>query len=274
MGDGDQTACRRNCWLTAAGAGLLLWVGLAQMAGFGGSQAFVAAVVAGLALRLFLVWAFCTEPETAAPAEALPVQPGAAGAAPPVSADPGSALPVAAVGAEVTPRPDPSVLAVREPLSDSVSAPAPEAATADLARKPAAKAKPAARAKSAPSKDSVPKAVARTAKPRAASGGMGLDAAMGRTKETAPADAGLLVQPRGGKGDDLKLIVGIGPALEKLLNGIGVWHFDQIAAWKARDIALVDSKMANFKGRISRDGWVKQARALARGETPKAKGDR
>jgi NADH-quinone oxidoreductase subunit E len=72
-----------------------------------------------------------------------------------------------------------------------------------------------------------------------------------------------LATPRGGKPDDLKLIRGIGPALEQLLNAQGVWHFDQIAAWKARDIAAIDARLGRFYGRITRDGWVRQARILA-----------
>ena len=35
--------------------------------------------------------------------------------------------------------------------------------------------------------------------------------------------------------------------------------------WKAKDIAFVDDKMEGFKGRITRDEWVKQARVLAQG---------
>ncbi|MCX8509364.1 MAG: hypothetical protein ORN49_10890, partial [Rhodobacteraceae bacterium] len=95
----------------------------------------------------------------------------------------------------------------------------------------------------------------------------GLAAAMGRTKEIVADVASeplLLPTPRAGKADDLKRIKGVGPALEKLLNEVGVWHFDQIASWKARDIAFVDSRMQTFKGRITRDEWVRQARALTR----------
>ena len=54
---------------------------------------------------------------------------------------------------------------------------------------------------------------------------------------------------------------------EKLLNSVGVWHFDQMASWKAKDIAFVDGKMEGFHGRITRDEWVKQAKILAKGGT-------
>jgi len=64
--------------------------------------------------------------------------------------------------------------------------------------------------------------------------------------------------------DDLKKIGGVGPKLEKVLNGLGVWTFAQIAAWSPEEIAWVDDYLA-FKGRIERDGWIAQARALTAG---------
>jgi len=75
-----------------------------------------------------------------------------------------------------------------------------------------------------------------------------------------------LASPRAGGADDLKLIKGIGPKLEKLLNSKGIFHYDQIAGWAASDIAWVDDNLVGFKGRASRDAWVDQARALAAGE--------
>lgn len=74
-----------------------------------------------------------------------------------------------------------------------------------------------------------------------------------------------LTAARGGKPDDLKLIKGIGPKLEILCNRLGFYHFDQIAAWTAAEIAWVDDNLEGFKGRVSRDNWVAQARALASG---------
>ena len=68
--------------------------------------------------------------------------------------------------------------------------------------------------------------------------------------------------PRGGKADDLKEIEGIGPALEKLVNSLGFYHFDQIANWSDADVAWVDENMKSFKGRITRDKWVAQAKII------------
>ncbi len=75
----------------------------------------------------------------------------------------------------------------------------------------------------------------------------------------------LLTAARGGKPDDLKLIKGVGPKLEQMLHGMGVFHFDQIAAWTDSEVAWVDDNLEGFKGRVSRDGWVGQARTLANG---------
>jgi predicted flap endonuclease-1-like 5' DNA nuclease len=71
--------------------------------------------------------------------------------------------------------------------------------------------------------------------------------------------------PRAGGADDLKRIKGVGPKLEKLLNTLGFWHFDQIAAWGASEVAWVDDNLEGFKGRVSRDVWVDQAKLLAEG---------
>lgn len=74
-----------------------------------------------------------------------------------------------------------------------------------------------------------------------------------------------LTAARGGQPDDLKLIKGVGPKLEQMLHGMGVFHFDQIAAWTAEEVAWVDDNLEGFKGRVSRDGWVGQAKTLASG---------
>ena len=75
----------------------------------------------------------------------------------------------------------------------------------------------------------------------------------------------MLAQARDNRPDDLKIIRGIGPKLEQVLHGMGVFHFDQIAAWKAAELAWVDEHLEGFRGRASRDAWVPQARVLAKG---------
>ena len=93
-----------------------------------------------------------------------------------------------------------------------------------------------------------------------------------KPKATAPEAAGPGTKPeqlkeaRGGAPDDLKMIKGVGPKLEALLHSMGFFHFDQVASWGADEVAWVDQNLEGFKGRVSRDDWVPQAAALARGE--------
>ena len=65
-----------------------------------------------------------------------------------------------------------------------------------------------------------------------------------------------------GAPDDLKLIVGVGPVLERMLQQLGVATYRQIARWSERDIDDIDAKLPEFPGRIRRDAWVTQAREL------------
>src|SRR5688572_8023851 len=71
------------------------------------------------------------------------------------------------------------------------------------------------------------------------------------------------------KPDDLKSISGIGPKLEGVLNGLGVWTYAQIAAWTGEEIAWVDDYLS-FRGRIGRDDWIEQAAKLG-GKTGRGK---
>ncbi|MEO1292023.1 MAG: hypothetical protein AAFV62_04205, partial [Pseudomonadota bacterium] len=66
------------------------------------------------------------------------------------------------------------------------------------------------------------------------------------------------------KSDDLKQIRGIGPGLEKTLNGLGIYKFSQIAAMGKPEIEWVESHLQKFQGRAERDDWVGQASKLAR----------
>lgn len=73
----------------------------------------------------------------------------------------------------------------------------------------------------------------------------------------------VLSAPEGAK-DDLKKISGVGPKLETTLNDLGIFHFRQIAAWTEKEAEWVDGYLS-FKGRISREKWIEQAKTLASG---------
>ncbi|MGE5170535.1 MAG: hypothetical protein ACM3JC_09205 [Rudaea sp.] len=65
-----------------------------------------------------------------------------------------------------------------------------------------------------------------------------------------------------GTPDDLKLIVGVGPVIERMLYQMGIATYRQIARLTERDVDEIEARLREFPGRIRRDGWVKQARAL------------
>lgn len=124
---------------------------------------------------------------------------------------------------------------------------------------------PAPRADAAPKPAPAPqKAAAPAPKPAAAPTPAPKEAP---APETA-GDAGkptFLSAARDGGPDDLKKIKGVGPKLEKTLHGMGIYHFDQIAAWGSAEQAWMDDNLEGFKGRATRDDWVAQAKILAAG---------
>ena len=64
--------------------------------------------------------------------------------------------------------------------------------------------------------------------------------------------------------DNLQLISGVGSKIEGILHGLGIYTYAQVAGWQQNERDWVDAYL-NFKGRIDRDDWVRQARALADG---------
>jgi predicted flap endonuclease-1-like 5' DNA nuclease len=138
-----------------------------------------------------------------------------------------------------------------ESASYSASAPTPTPTPAPSpAPKPAEKPAPAAKSAS-PAASKQPSTAKKSAPPAAKTEGGARPAAL---------DA-----PRGGKADDLKQIKGVGPKLEAQCNALGIYHFDQIAAWGPDEVAWMDDNLKGFKGRVSRDNWIEQAKILAAG---------
>ena len=105
----------------------------------------------------------------------------------------------------------------------------------------------------------------------------GADTQTGDPKAPAPATAheeGPEAEPmrmesaREGGPDDLRLIWGIGPKLERMLHGMGFYHFDQIGGWSEAELNWVDRRLTGFRGRARRDKWIDQAAKLATGWRP------
>jgi peptide/nickel transport system ATP-binding protein len=133
--------------------------------------------------------------------------------------------------------------------------------------KPATAKTPKESADAAGGKRGTQKRVVKTASsPAAARAAIGAKPTKAKSASTAAAaDTG---QPpamrKPAKPDDLKLISGVGPKIEGILNGLGIYTYSQVAAWKKAERDWVDAKL-KFHGRIEREDWVKQAKALAKG---------
>ncbi|WP_434723876.1 proton-conducting membrane transporter [Mesorhizobium sp. RIZ17] len=123
-------------------------------------------------------------------------------------------------------------------------------ATATSAATKAVPARPAAARKPAAAKTAAAKPAAKSAAPRKA-------AAPAAKKAAAP-------QAAAGKADNLRRLIGIGPVNERLLKGLGVTTYAQIAAWTAADVKRIEDVL-NFDGRIAREKWIEQAKLLAAG---------
>jgi small subunit ribosomal protein S2 len=78
----------------------------------------------------------------------------------------------------------------------------------------------------------------------------------------------LLAAPRGAP-DDLAKLTGVGPQIVKKLNDHGVFHYWQIAALTDGEAAKLDADL-KLNGRVGRDRWVEQARALVAGALAEA----
>ena len=296
----EREACTKRCWYIGGGIGLVLAFLLLAISSWGLISSIfagiVVAVIAGLLLQKFL----CSEAETSMPAASpsRPVTttaaaaPTASAAAPqPASRDASDATP-APGGLMSTPSdndaPAPKKATAKKPAAKKTAAKTATAATTASApvAEPAAKAaakKTAAKTKAASTGAATAKKTATSAKAPAAA--KATKPAAGKTAKAKPAadkaapaakakparkpvaadgKPEMLTKARASGADDLKLISGVGPKLEGTLNELGVYHYDQVAGWRKKEIEWVDARL-RFKGRIERDGWIAQAKILAKG---------
>jgi predicted flap endonuclease-1-like 5' DNA nuclease len=65
-----------------------------------------------------------------------------------------------------------------------------------------------------------------------------------------------------GARDNLKAIKGVGPAIEKTLNEMGIFRYQQIADMSEYDIDRIANRLKGFRSRIYREDWIGQARDL------------
>lgn len=97
--------------------------------------------------------------------------------------------------------------------------------------------------------------------PIGGNGRYGLDFVHGRADEpySGPSFEGTPAPPLR---DDLQQIKGVGPAIERTLNDLGIFRFDQIASISEYDIDRVAARLRGFRSRIYREDWIGQARTL------------
>ncbi|GGA04555.1 MAG: endonuclease [Rhodobacteraceae bacterium] len=231
-------ACKRNCWIGAGVVGLVV-----ALFALGAHKGIVAAILLGVLtaalLGALLVWMVC------APVPKLaPRKPSAPEAAP--SSNAAAAAPLAQAA------PEPAAEASAPKTADEVapdSAPAPETGESASVVKPS---------KPLPGEADLDS--------RKGSWRYEPDATTGDdTVEAEGSKPEALSAPREGGADDLKEIKGVGPKLETLLHEHGIFHFEQIAGWGAEEVAWMDANLQGFRGRVSRDDWVGQAKILAAG---------
>jgi predicted flap endonuclease-1-like 5' DNA nuclease len=145
--------------------------------------------------------------------------------------------------------------------SRSDEAPEPAALTAAPA-KPSVDPEPAAEAPPAPHVPA-PAPSGEAAGAKSADGGSRVAAAFTAPEPSTPGDAKPKAKAEPGS-DDLTAIKGLGPKAAEKLQASGVTRLAQIAAWSAADIEKYDEAL-NARGRIARDDWVGQAKALSKG---------
>ena len=104
-------------------------------------------------------------------------------------------------------------------------------------------------------------AVEGSARRRVHSGKGAADKAEKSSLESRDRPAGI---ERPAQPDDLQLISGVGPKNEAILHSLGIYTFAQVAGWKKAEREWVDGYL-RFGGRIEREDWVRQAKALAKG---------
>lgn len=235
--------CKNICWIIGALLGFAIFLMISGIIGL------IIGVAVAIGAAMLLQRLLCGEVEntratgSAAPAASLSSHTTASTSAPDEAAPDEVAASAASIPAAAMDGAPVPVEAATAPDAPADEAPTPAPAEAPAAKKEPAKKEPA---KKAPAK----KAAAKPATAAAPTG--------------TPKKPRTMKAPRKAGADDLKQLKGVGPKLEQTLNGLGFWHFDQIAKWTEDEIAWVDDNLS-FKGRIERDGWVEQAKTLAEG---------
>ena len=150
------------------------------------------------------------------------------------------------------------------PTASAKAAAAVAVASASVSKKAAPKAEKKAEAPKAEKKAEAPKAEKKAEAPKAEEKPKKAAAKKEKFVTDAPKPANLLSEAPA-EVDDLKKIKGVGPKFEGLLNSFGIYKYEQLAAFSARDVEWLAAELGSFPDRIDRDEWVQQAGTLAKG---------
>jgi predicted flap endonuclease-1-like 5' DNA nuclease len=247
----------QKIWLIAAISGLVAFLALLSLAGYSTVASLIVGVLVAVLVGILLWIGWYTDPESdsdvaqSVKTSAAAVTPSAGAATPPVAVSDNAATATPNAALDMTSTDATSAAAeVQAPVADPV------VVKTTAAKKPAA-AKPAKKAATKP-------AVKKAAAPKAATAKTPSEKAPAKAPVAKDGKPAVLTAPRASGADDLKLLKGVGPKLEQTLNALGFYHFDQVAGWRKKEIEWVDNNL-KFKGRIERDGWVAQAKVLAKG---------
>lgn len=281
----NQTSCPMTCWIIAACTGLLvlilglmLWDLMLMQALFFGGVIFIV-------LGFLLSWLFCSGNSGAHTASTSSARSADHGTTP-VSAPSGASVASARAADASQTEAAPETVTQETVTQETVTEAAPET---EPATSQASAPQPAAVADVKPVEIKPSAALAGEAELSSRKGTWKYQAETSDIAADTPAPATTedshdydgdgvvegteegtrpeaLTAPRDGGADDLKRIKGIGPKLEILCNQLGFYHFDQIANWSADEVAWVNANLAGFKGRVTRDDWVAQAKLLASGQ--------
>ncbi len=256
--------CQLGSWALAAGVGLLVFILLLVIGDWGVIASIFMAGLAFVVLGAVFNWLFCRDlPAARGPGNADEGHVADTTAPAPAAPAPTAAAPVASSAVETT-SPATAAPATADAKPDVRTATAKADAEAGSQVKPSAK---LAGQDDLASRKGAWKyeGDGDKAAPAAAASTPDYDGDGKQEGGAEGAKPATLSAAREGGPDNLKEIKGVGPKLEKLLNSMGFYHFDQIANWTADEEAWVNANLEGFKGRVSRDNWVEQAKILASG---------
>jgi predicted flap endonuclease-1-like 5' DNA nuclease len=262
----DHGKCTSRCWVIAIAAGIVIALLLMGPGSWGFWGALVVGLVVFAVVGIALPRLICSD---AAQATTAAPRPAAPAATPTPTTEP-ERVAETTPEPEVAPEPTPDPTPEPEVATESEAAPEP---TPEPEAEPETAPEPVPEPETGPETATEPASVF-TIRPTQLPGQQELAARKGSWRyagvgETVSDNASPDATPgevseADTAPDDLKRISGIGPALERKLLGAGVTTFAQIAGWSDDDVANMDD-LLSFRGRITREDWIGQARILASG---------